>query len=84
MIATLISPDLSDLSQLPDGCTGVVERIAAEEATAKRLADMGFVRGASVTKLRSGKPCLVRIGTTCVGLGVSLQKSILLTQSALD
>jgi Fe2+ transport system protein FeoA len=79
MVATNIaSTSLLDLSHLGDGCTGIVERIAAEEATAKRLADMGFGRGAAVTKLRSGKPCLVRIAGTCVGLGLPLQKAILL------
>jgi Fe2+ transport system protein FeoA len=72
---------LSDLSDLEEGCSAVIERIAAEEATAKRLADMGFVRGAAVTKLRSGKPCLVRIGATCVGLGIPLQKAILLVSA---
>ena len=43
---------------------------------AKRLADMGFVRGALVEMIRTGKPCLVRIGSTCVGLGADHQRSI--------
>ena len=82
MIADPSTTTSFDLSQLADGCTAVVDRIAAEEATAKRLADIGFVRGATVTKLRAGKPCLVRIGATCVGLGLPLQKAILLAAPA--
>jgi Fe2+ transport system protein FeoA len=78
MIADRLNPsDLRDLSEVASGDCATVERITAEEATAKRLADMGFVRGAAVTKVRSGRPCLVRIGTTCVGLGLPLQKTIL-------
>jgi len=57
---------------------GTVDTVEATRATAKRLADMGFVRGATVEMLRPGKPCLVRIGRTCVGLGLEHQGSILL------
>jgi Fe2+ transport system protein FeoA len=75
-----ISSTSMTLQALRAGESGTVNRIAAEQATAKRLADMGFVRGAHVKVLRPGRPCLVRIGPTCVGLGVALQKCILLTR----
>ena len=63
-----------DLAKLTPGASAVVESINAEEPVAKRLADMGFVRGALITKLRSGRPGLVRIGATCVGMGLPLPR----------
>ena len=64
------------LSSLTMGETAAIVSIAAAQTAAKRLADMGFVRGAVVEIIRPGKPCLVRIGGTCVGLGVDHQRSI--------
>lgn len=66
------------LAALAEGENGTVVEIAAGEATAKRLADMGFVRGGYVEMIRSGRPCLVRIGPTCIGLGREIQQVILL------
>jgi len=60
------------------GENGTVVEITAGEAAAKRLADLGFVRGGHVEMLRTGRPCLVRIGTACIGLGRELQQVILL------
>jgi len=71
------------LEALRNGENGTVVEIAAGEATAKRLADMGFVRGGRVEMLRSGRPCLVRIGQTCIGLGREIQKVILLDREDL-
>jgi len=67
------------LEFLKRGQTATVAYIAAAESTAKRLADIGFVRGAAVTVLRPGRPCLVRIGPTCVGLGLALQRCVVVT-----
>jgi len=64
------------LSNLKMGEAAAIVSIAASQASAKRLADMGFVRGALVEMIRTGKPCLVRIGSTCVGLGADHQHSI--------
>ena len=64
------------LSNLKMGEAAAIVSIAASQASAKRLADMGFVRGALVEMIRTGKPCLVRIGSTCFGLGADHQRSI--------
>jgi Fe2+ transport system protein FeoA len=66
------------LAAFAEGENGTVVEIAAGEATAKRLADLGFVRGGYVEMIRSGRPCLVRIGPTCIGLGREIQQVILL------
>lgn len=65
-----------NLPILKTGDIGIVDRITATRRTAKRLADMGFVRGARLEMIRSGTPCIVRIGGTCVGLGRAHQASI--------
>ena len=64
------------LSDLNTGEAATIVSIAASQASAKRLADMGFVRGALVEMIRTGTPCLVRIGATCVGLGGDHQRGI--------
>ena len=64
------------LSSMKTGESAAIVSIAASQASAKRLADMGFVRGALVEMIRPGRPCLVRIGSTCVGLGADHQRSI--------
>ena len=64
------------LSSLRTGESAAIVSIAASQASAKRLADMGFVRGALVEMIRTGKTCLIRIGSTCVGLGLDHQRSI--------
>ena len=58
------------------GDVGRITGIEAAQTAAKRLADMGFVRGAVVEMVRPGKPCLVRIGGTNVGLGFEHQRSV--------
>ncbi len=67
---------LERLSALDSGEAAAIVSIAASQTSAKRLADMGFVRGAVVEMIRTGSPCLVRIGATCVGLGADHQRSI--------
>ena len=58
------------------GEVGVIRRISAANGSAKRLADMGFVRGAGLEMIRPGEPCIVRIDGLCVGLGREHQDSI--------
>ena len=65
------------LSDMKTGDAATIVSIVASQASAKRLADMGFVRGAVVEMIRPGRPCMVRIGATCVGLGVDHQRSII-------
>ncbi len=67
---------LCDLPSLRAGDVAVIERIASCEARSKRLADMGFVRGAQLEVVRSGSPCIVRLEGACVGLGRTHQTSI--------
>lgn len=55
---------------------GEVVSIGGTTFAAKRLADMGFVRGAELIMLRPGAPCIVRINGRCVGLGASHQRNI--------
>ena len=68
-----------DVPTLKMGEVGIVERITADNGSAKRLAEMGFVRGARLEMIRPGAPCIVRINQSCVGLGRGHQTSILLS-----
>ncbi len=43
---------------------------------AKRLADMGFVRGARLQMIRPGNPCIVSLERTRMGLGIGYQANI--------
>jgi Fe2+ transport system protein FeoA len=70
------------LPVLEAGEVGTIAGVSATQIAAKRLADMGFVRGARVEMLRPGTPCLVRIGSACVGLGAAHQDSVLLCDQA--
>ena len=67
------------LPNLRPGELRTIALISGSQLAAKRLADMGFVRGASVTMVRPGEPCIVRIDDRYVGLGGAHQKSILLS-----
>ncbi len=66
-----------NLFQLRGGEVARIRGIEAAQTAAKRLADMGFVRGAIVDVIRPGRPCLVRVGGTYVGLGEGHQRSVL-------
>ena len=65
------------LTSLRAGELGVLCEVKTEARTAKRLADLGFIGGARVEMIRPGRPCVVRINGTRVGLGRSLQERIL-------
>jgi Fe2+ transport system protein FeoA len=65
------------LPTMRSGDSGTVIAVNEVGPGAKRLADMGFVRGARIEMVRSGAPCLVRIDGLCVGLGTGHQRKIL-------
>ena len=65
------------LENLKAGDVAVVDRIATANGASKRLADMGFIRGARLEMVRPGAPCIVRLNSLCVGLGLAYQTSIL-------
>lgn len=67
------------LGGLKTGDSATVVSIVPDVRSAKRLADLGFVRGASVTMVSTGRPCIVRIQGRCVGLGHAHQESIALS-----
>ena len=67
------------LQSLRTGEMALVERITSTRGSAKRLADLGFVRGAQLEMIRHGVPCIVCVKGTCVGLGRMHQASILLS-----
>lgn len=71
-----LSDAISRVCDLRAGETGIVVSVEDDAREAKRLADLGFARGAGVEMLRTGKPCLVRTGGTFVGLGERLQRAI--------
>ena len=64
------------LLSLKSGQAGTVAEVKALNGAAKRLADLGFVKGAALEMVRPGKPCIVRIGGSRVGLGVGHQECI--------
>ncbi len=66
------------LPSLRAGDIATLRAITATETSAKRLADMGFVRGARIEMIQPGTPCIVRIDGAFVGLGAAHQESILL------
>ncbi len=70
------------LPKLKAGELGEVARVDNGELIAKRLADLGFVRGARVTMIRPGVPCIVRIDGRCLGLGAAPQECIIIAPAA--
>jgi len=55
----------------------VVTAVTTANGVGKRLADIGFVRGAVVTMLRPGKNCIVCVDQTRLGLGEGVQTTVL-------
>ena len=64
------------LPKLKAGELGEVARVDSGEDIAKRLADLGFVRGAQNTMIRPGVSCIVRIDGRFLGLGAAPQGCI--------
>lgn len=69
------------VDQLRAGEMGTVWAIDTAQPSAKRLADLGFVRGATVVMIRPGSPCIIRIDHRYVGLGRAFQACIQLAPS---
>ena len=69
-------PEQRHLERLSAGAVAIVVGIVAEETSAKRLADLGFVPGVRVEMVRRGNPCIVRLDGTRIGLGNALQRAI--------
>jgi Fe2+ transport system protein FeoA len=68
--------DFSLLSALRDGECATVTSVAGSSLGSKRLADIGFFQGAEVTMLRTGKPCIVKVGRSRVAVGGGYQGMI--------
>ena len=64
------------LPMLEAGDLATITGITGPQVAAKRLADMGFVRGARLEMIRPGRPCIVQIAGVCVGLGAAFQRCI--------
>jgi len=67
------------LASFGRGDSGVIEGVVGALPSSKRLADLGFVRGAMIMMVYPGIPCIVRISGRCVGLGAEHQRSIKLS-----
>ncbi len=50
------------LHLLSDGTAGVIEDVSAPAGHTHRLREMGIDIGLSVTMVRSGSPCIIRVG----------------------
>lgn len=64
------------LPSLKLGQKGTIAKVSAIRDLAKRLADMGFVRGAALEMVRPGNPCIVKLESSRVALGADHQASI--------
>lgn len=69
------------LSSLRVGQVATIAEVEGANGAAKRLADLGFVAGATVEMIRSGAPCIVRLDRTRLGLGNMLQDCVILQPS---
>ncbi len=67
------------LIDLEPGASGLVIGVVGTSGFGKRLADMGFVPGARLELLRRGSPCVVRVGSTFVGLGREHQQEVVVS-----
>jgi Fe2+ transport system protein FeoA len=54
-------------------------RLVCGGQTARRLAEIGFVPGATVEMLRRGDPCILRLERARLSLGEALQRDVLVT-----
>jgi Fe2+ transport system protein FeoA len=64
------------LNRLTRGQSATIAAVHAQDDCAKRLADLGFIHGASVEMLRPGNPCIIRIERSRIGLGAGHQSAI--------
>lgn len=73
-----------NLTTLKRGDSARVLTVDSGHPSAKRLADLGFVPGATVEMLHPGAPCIVKLAHARLGLSACLQGSVLLTPLNLD
>jgi len=73
--------NIEPLHGLRSGEVAFICDMRIDPRTAKRLADLGFIGGARIEMIRPGRPCLVRINGTRVGLGWGYQKRVLVDRS---
>ncbi len=66
-----------DLSALRAGESGTIAAVSAANGVGKRLADIGFVRGAVIRMLHPGRNCIVCVDQTRLGLGEAVQTTVL-------
>jgi Fe2+ transport system protein FeoA len=64
------------MNELDKGQLARVEEIDAAPRTARRLAEMGVMPGATVEMLRPGHPCIVRVNQTRLSLSRALQLQV--------
>lgn len=76
---SLTFPTVQSLSA---GDVRTVASIRRGGSAVKRLADMGFVRGARIVMVRPGEPCIVQLDGSRVALGGGYQASIELCDAA--
>lgn len=72
------------LRSMRAGEIGMVSGVCDKGPSARRLAEFGLVRGATVQMIRSGAPCILRIEHTRLSVGASLQDGVLLAPVSLD
>lgn len=74
--ADLRSQPARRLADLRAGESAYICGVEADPRIAKRLADLGFIGGTHIEMVRPGRPCIVRINGTRVGLGRRYQESV--------
>jgi len=73
-----------ELLSLVAGDVGTIASVRRLGPGTKRLADLGFVRGARLEMVRPGEPCIVRIEGTQVAISGGYQASIELVSAPPD
>ena len=76
-----------ELSALPEGESGYVTQVAAHPAMARRLADLGLIRGTRVTCMArspAGDPCAYLIRGALIALRNTDARGILLERRAVS
>jgi Fe2+ transport system protein FeoA len=76
------SSTFPNVQSLSAGDVRTVASVRRGGPAVKRLADMGFVRGARLEMIRPGEPCIVQLDGSRVALGSGFQASIELSDAA--
>ncbi|MFH0981446.1 MAG: FeoA family protein [Planctomycetota bacterium] len=74
------TPESISLRALRAGDQGLVTGIHEASVSARRLAEFGLIRGATVEMIRAGAPCIIRIEHTRLSMGAALQDGVLLSR----